>query len=441
MEPLRKAENLIEAYDLPRPDRPLEGEWLARFYAERPQESSITYLLDELSFDSSDDDKTIFTGHRGSGKTTELARLGEKLESTHTVVLVNAEGLLNLGDVDYADLLVVLGLRVFQEARRSGVRLDEAKLDDLLFWYRTRIFEEGERGNLESEVGGELDAVFAKFSVKLTTDAPYRRERVRAEAQAHLSDLLERLNALFEDLQAKSGRRTLVIVDGLEKMYDQSQVRDLFCQGANVLLAPRCRIIYTVPLALYHTNDFAQVRMAFPRSFALANIKTVERDGSPCLEGREALLEVLNCRLMPGLFSPEAAERLVELCGGLLKELIGLAQGGGDGLMLAKEIYRKAFIRFDELCIPYAAVIDIDQDRLPSPDQVDQWDIGAYVSALRHDQTNNQYNPHLRQLLHVGYTIAAEIGDRFKHALKRYRDSIAHNVTENIQKHIYMLFM
>ena len=336
MELLRKAENLVEAYDLLRPDRPLEGEWLARFYAERPEESSITYLLDELSFDSSDDDKTIFTGHRGSGKTTELARLGEKLESTHTVVPVNAEGLLNLGDVDYADLLVVLGLRVFQEARRSGVKLAEGKLKDLLFWYTTRIFEESERGKLESEVGGELDAVFARFSVKLTTDAPYRREHVRAEAQAHLSDLLERLNVLLEDLQARSGRRTLVIVDGLEKMYDQNQVRDLFCQGANVLLAPRCRIIYTVPLALYHTNDFAQVRMAFPRSFALANIKTVERDGGDCLEGREALMEVLNCRLMPGLFSLEAAERLVELCGGLLKELIGLAR---DAVLRARRLH------------------------------------------------------------------------------------------------------
>jgi energy-coupling factor transporter ATP-binding protein EcfA2 len=326
VELLRKAENLTEAYELLDPNRPLEGRWLERFYTERPEEFSTADLLDGLSFDSSADDKTLFTGHRGSGKTTELARLAEKLNPTHTVVPVDAGGRLNLGDVDYADLLVVVGMRVFEEARRSGVELDEAKLDDLLFWYTTHIFEKGERGQMESEVGGELDAVFAKFSVKLTTDAPYRRETVRAEARAHLSDLLERLNALLEDLQTRSQRRTLVIVDGLEKMYDQKQVCDLFCQGANVLLAPRCRIIYTVPLALYHTNDFAQVRMAFPRNFALPNIKTVERDGSPCREGREALLEVLDCRLRPGLLSPEAAEQLVALCGGLLKELIGMAR-------------------------------------------------------------------------------------------------------------------
>jgi hypothetical protein len=325
MELLRKAENLSEAYILLDPDRPLEGRWLELFYADRPEEASITPLMEELQLDPSDEDKTIFTGHRGSGKTTELARLEEALQDTHTVVRFNVEGLLNLGDINYADLLVVLGLQVFQAARDSGVKLDESRLHDLLFWYTTHIFEEDERRRLESEVGGELDAVIARFSVKLTTDAP-RREMVRAQAQANLSDLLERLNTLLEDLQKRSKCRTMVIVDGLDKMYDRNQVRDLFCQGANALLEPRCRAVYTVPLALYHTNDFQQVRMSFPRNFALPNIKAAERDGTLCPEGQETLLKVLTCRLMPGLLAPEAAERLVTLSGGLLKELIALAR-------------------------------------------------------------------------------------------------------------------
>jgi energy-coupling factor transporter ATP-binding protein EcfA2 len=327
MELLRKAENLSEAYNLLDPNRPLEGKWLEHFYAERPDGSSLAPLLDELLSDSSDEDKTIFTGHRGSGKTTELARLEEKLRPTHTVVRLSVESLLNLGDVNYADLLVVLGLQVFQAARQSGIELDEKRLRDLLFWYSTHIFEQGERGGLESEVGGELNALIAKISVKLTTDAPYRRETVRAQAQANLSDLLERLNALLDELRRKSGHRTMVIVDGLDKMYDLNQVRDLFCQGANALIEPRCRTVYTVPLAIYHTDDFQQVRMSFTRDFPLPNVKTVEQDGrTSCPEGRQALLNVLDCRLMAGLLAPEAAERLVDLCGGVLKELIALAR-------------------------------------------------------------------------------------------------------------------
>lgn len=347
MEILRKAENLTEAYALLDPDRPLEGKWLERFYADRPDESSITSLIDELQIDPSHNDKTIFTGHRGSGKTTELARLEDKLESTHTVVRFNVEGLLNLGDVDYADLLVVLGLEVFKKADQDRPKLNEDRLKDLVFWYTTHIFEESERGKLQSEVGGEVNAAIAKFSVKLTSDAPYRREHVRAEAQANLSDLLERLNALLADLQEKTDRRTLVIVDGLDKMYDKNQVRDLFCQGSNALLEPECRAVYTVPLALYHTNDFQQVRMSFPRNVALPNVKTRERDGTPCSEGQDALLEVLNCRLMPGLLPQEPAGQLIEMSGGLLKELIALARNavlrarrvrGEDGPIEAEDV-------------------------------------------------------------------------------------------------------
>ena len=35
-----------------------------------------------------------------------------------------------------------------------------------------------------------------------------------------------------------------------------------------------------------------------------------------------------------------------------LEELIGLAAAGGDGLVIAKEIYAQALSRIDELCAP-----------------------------------------------------------------------------------------
>ena len=56
-----------------------------------------------------------------------------------------------------------------------------------------------------------------------------------------------------------------------------------------------------------------------------------------------------------------------------LEELIGLAEAGGEGLALAREIYAEAYARQAELCRPYAAVIDIDAAKLPAPATVDGW--------------------------------------------------------------------
>ena len=124
-----------------------------------------------------------------------------------------------------------------------------------------------------------------------------------------------------------------------------------------------------------------------------------------------------------------------------LEELIGLAMAGGDGLSIAKEVYAVALPRFDELCGPYATVIDIDKAKLPSIEQVDKWDGQSFASALRHDQSCRQYNPDFRQLLHVAYKIAARMGTRFSDALDKHKDIIARNVTENIyERHIKLIF-
>jgi len=125
-----------------------------------------------------------------------------------------------------------------------------------------------------------------------------------------------------------------------------------------------------------------------------------------------------------------------------LEELIGLAEAGGAGLELAKEIYGNAFGHRDALCEPYASVIDIDYSALPAPGEVARWTAQQYTSALRHDQSNPGFNPNLRQLLHVGYKEAAKLGPRYLDMLQRCEEQISRNVTENLfDRHIRPLFL
>lgn len=125
-----------------------------------------------------------------------------------------------------------------------------------------------------------------------------------------------------------------------------------------------------------------------------------------------------------------------------LEEVIGLAEANGGGLELAKEIYAGALDHIDDLCAPYAAVLDIDRKRLPLAKQVQRWDSAQFVAAIRHDQKNPAYNPSMRQLIHVGYKIAAGMGGRYLDALGQYEKSVAANVTANLyERHIRPLFI
>jgi hypothetical protein len=124
-----------------------------------------------------------------------------------------------------------------------------------------------------------------------------------------------------------------------------------------------------------------------------------------------------------------------------LEEVIGLAEAGGEGLDIAKAVYTEAHGHFDELTAPYATVIDIDKAKLPDPKTVQAWDSEKYVNTLRHVQSNADYNSSFRQLIHVGFKVAAKMGVRYTDALKANEAVIARNVTENLlNRHIKPIF-
>jgi hypothetical protein len=125
-----------------------------------------------------------------------------------------------------------------------------------------------------------------------------------------------------------------------------------------------------------------------------------------------------------------------------LEEVIGLAESGPDGLTLAKELYAKALAKKDELCAPYATVIDIDDAKLPSVEVVNGWNAMQFTGALRHDQSNPAFNPSFRQLLHVGFKVAAQMGDRYLKMLRACEADVSRNVTTNLyERHLKPLFL
>jgi hypothetical protein len=125
-----------------------------------------------------------------------------------------------------------------------------------------------------------------------------------------------------------------------------------------------------------------------------------------------------------------------------LEELIGLAEAGGEGLALAKEIYAQAFAHRDELCAPYQTVIDIAAEMLPLPDAVGGWSGEEFTAALRHAPPIAAYNPSFRQLLHVSFKLAARMGRRYLDLVEAHETVIAKNVRENLfDRHIAPVFL
>lgn len=124
-----------------------------------------------------------------------------------------------------------------------------------------------------------------------------------------------------------------------------------------------------------------------------------------------------------------------------LEEVVGLAESGGEGLAIAKDIYAGSFTKYDELTAPYRTVIDIDRSALPAPETVAAWDGARFAAALKHDQSSPLYDKGFRQLIHVGFKVAAKMGDRFTGALTTYRERVSAHVADNLlNRHILPIF-
>ena len=318
-----KAQTLSAALNVLDPERPLlEPEELEKYFVSRPMSprEDLAILLE----DTTDPQKILFTGHRGSGKSTELAKLAEVVQDHRLVIRYSVKSVLNLFDLNYVDVVLSLALELIRQIAARDVKVED-DVREQVFRFTKEITREVEmEAGGGAEIGAELNVYVAKLSSKLRTEDT-TRTTVREKVQGRLSDLLESITFLVQALNRHTGKRLLVIVEDLDKT-DLDTARRLFCEHATSLAEPPTSIIYTFPTALRHDNNFMQIEMDFPTVYVLPNMKTRTRDDRLHEPGIDDLREILMRRVEEALFAPDALTELASLSSGIPRELIALAR-------------------------------------------------------------------------------------------------------------------
>lgn len=320
-----KAADLRQAVRLLDPERPHgTREELVNYFVQRPM-SPLADLKIMLE-DAGEPQKFLFSGHRGSGKSTELAKLRMELDDEFFVIHYSIKSILNLFDLTYVDVVLSLGLELIRRvtSEDSQIEVSEAVLENILKFTKDITREVEITSKDEGGIGAELNFFVARLSGKLGTEVA-TREIVRERIQHRLSDLLDNIEFLYREIEKKSGRRTLVIVEDLDKT-DLNTAESLSYSYATSLTAPYLNVIYTFPIALRHDYVFPQITMNFPSYYFLPNLNIRLRDGTPGNEGLTCLREILTRRVDENLFEPEVIDRLGELSSGIPRELIALTR-------------------------------------------------------------------------------------------------------------------
>ncbi|RME35458.1 MAG: ATP-binding protein, partial [Thermoflexia bacterium] len=257
----------------------------------------------------------LITGHRGCGKSTELKQLQARLrEAGYFAVYVDAEALLDLGDLTYLDVLVALTQELEEALRGEKIRIPPQLRQDLDEWFANIILTEEQRREVERSleadfgVGPQVPAL-ARMLAAITgqiRSGSSRRIEIRRQLEQNLRVFIQRLNLLVDDARVRLSRKgwkdLVFIVDGLEKMHyaplpdGQSTHSALFVAHAEQLKSIHSHVIYTVPISLVFNANMGD---AFPDpTLVIPMVKLTQSDGkTPYRPGRDALFEVIARRV------------------------------------------------------------------------------------------------------------------------------------------------
>jgi hypothetical protein len=339
-----RATTITEAYQVCNPDKPLSPD--DDRYVDLTENRGVKQIAKTVTrrIKRSEADarvKLLFTGHRGSGKTTELLRLQKKLEENKFfTIYMDVEEMLDLGSLSYLDVLVAMAKEVEAELARKEMPLSTELLNSIAQWFSDRILEQSKccetAGGIstEAKAGSEVP-FFAKFFASITASVKAgssQRDTVRTVLKRELSVFIDRLNALINEarqtVQDKNFQDIVLIVDGMEKMHYElngdgvSTHTDLFIRHAEQLRAPQCHIIYTVPISLaYNQNlgaDFDDVHV----------LPMVKTDAAGIAKLTELVERRVDVRQV--FAEPQLLERLVCASGGVVRDLMRLVRLATD---------------------------------------------------------------------------------------------------------------
>jgi hypothetical protein len=235
------------------------------FYIDRdnnPFDEIKTLLISSKPFT-----KILFSGHTGSGKSTELNRLTNDadIKEKFFVVKYSVTETLDIYKINYIDLLISIGAEIFIEAVNNKVKIDKGLIKKLNEWKnsiieKTRIEEKG--AGVETQAG--LKAFFASFTTRLRREHT-TREAVRTIIEPRLSELIELINSIVDTVKTglPAGKDLLVIIDDLEKIPNIEDASKLYHDTGLYLTEPHCKIIYTVPIALHYSPRFKTIINTF----------------------------------------------------------------------------------------------------------------------------------------------------------------------------------
>ncbi|MBI3162704.1 MAG: hypothetical protein HYZ23_09345 [Chloroflexi bacterium] len=291
------------------------------FYISRPG-NPINELADALLAPFYRPPKFFFSGHRGCGKSTELQHLlsNPEIHKKYWPINFSIREETDIIDLDFRDVLLAIGSRLFREYRRRGGELPDHLLKELGGWKgkvekQISTILDGRISDIE--LGASIDAFFVNAGLKMKLE-PATRVELRQVVETDITGLINIINHIAATIYTQEKRFPLVLIDDMDKP-DLDRARAIFHDRREIMLQPNCAIVYTVSSALFYSKEFDSIR---GQALFLPNINLRAGDADHQVqEGYRTLEKFVSVRVADAIIDPAALDTAVTYSGGVFREL------------------------------------------------------------------------------------------------------------------------
>ncbi|HSG45061.1 MAG TPA: hypothetical protein VLA72_18085 [Anaerolineales bacterium] len=292
------------------------------FYIERPG-NPIAELTDALVAPFYKPPKFFFSGHRGCGKSTELLHLmsNPKIQKKYWPINFSIREETDIVDIDFRDVLLAIGGRLYREYRKRGGELPDQLLKELDGWRgkvekKITTILDGRLSNFE--LGASVDAFFANASMKMRLE-PATRVELRQIVETDITGLIAIINHIVAAIYSTEHRIPLLLVDDMDKP-DLEKARKIFHDRREIMLQPNCAIVYTISSALFYSKEFDAIR---DQALFLPNINLHpnQHPENNLAVGYQTLKRFVSLRMDLDLIESDALELSITYSGGVFREL------------------------------------------------------------------------------------------------------------------------
>lgn len=297
----------------------------------------------------------FLAGMRGSGKTSELAKVAQKLNNKDCFFCItcNLDDGLDLNDMEYMDILIFQLERLFEEVDNKKIDLDEDIIASLYAWFGERVKEVNKvikkEGGFEVEVKAQTPSLFSFLGIAAKLKANLagskeNAEKIRTTFKNNFTEFAQRFNQFIEHVNIilrKQGiaQEVLFIVDGLEKTSTLDIRKKIILEESNRIRQIKVNTIFTLPIELVPQR---QKLLSFSQVVTFPFVKIREKNEAIIEEAVTRFEGFVYKRIDAALFdSPATVRKAILYGGGSPRELLRILEYAN---MYADEDTNKIFI-------------------------------------------------------------------------------------------------